>query len=606
MSMRTTKLGQILTVIFLSLTLLCLWITPEAADSGFSSTDLRDPSLVCRKNEIIEVGYSPMGDLISEMLRVKLEVHNNSSSPAYVDIRDRAECIDTSTLAMLYGAPYPRELETFGNTTIIAWNNVTIAAEDAVEYQYMVQASGRIPIVFNETIYVNGNRSTPRKIGKIYALDANISDTLTFQVTIRNVEQSLFTGRKSLPPPILCTVTAVFSDDYFSDLTTNPEANSTSTVAGRSMVAWIIFLNDSVTLNLSAKVKAIGPWGEVPIEPFTIQLEAIPEKMVNEIERSIEKLQDSIETLDDYVDMLEVLSRFIARAREIVGDLKSQINELTSEKADLEDQLLVIKNQKKPYSLEVYNATIQHKLARYEVDFSFEKLWPTRTRPATRWSVRSIEVTNTGNSTEVIQGLALQLRDNQSVLKPKNVLVFISGEWQEFDIDLAQLGLTYDSTKGTLYLWPRIVVNASDSSNVLVDWAGRPIQLIVESENKPEVYYVIDSEERCCNLQVDPVESQITCSVTQPHVLAQNLTFPEYTPPPPPQEEGWIQILESHSWLIGIPALGLASLAIILISTRRRRKIKPVEKGLIAKEEIETESLLKEIEDLRKTLENKE
>lgn len=39
---------------------------------------------------------------------------------------------------------------------------------------------------------------------------------------------------------------------------------------------------------------------------------------------------------------------------------------------------------------------------------------------------------------------------------------------------------------------------------------------------------------------------------------------------------------------------------------KRRREAKPMEKEFIAKEKIKTKDLLKEIEDLRKILENKE
>ena len=667
--MRLAKFRCILMASLLVLVLLHP-LTSDAVSSGVNSVDSHAPLLTYKKDELIETKYSPSGELLSEVVMVKFEVYNNGPSPVHVCIRDRAECIDADTLTMLYGTPKPEMLEEFGNTTLITWDNVKIEAGSNIEYRYMAETWRMVPIDINETVYLNGNRSDLKKIGKIYTLNANVSDTLTFEVAIRNVGQPLYTGRKKVIPPILCTVTVMLSNDYFSDIVTHPEANSTSTIASASVTTWVMLLNDSVNLSLSARIKDVSSWGEAPIEPIIIRLEPVPETMITEIEQREESLNDSIKALSDYAEMLDELSRYIDQMagamsgmvktlrqigaslrgasdalnnaltyidqtnpahgiivgvrdqlsaladqlsssssggseqvrslamemRSMVGGLKGQIEDLKRKRDDLEDLLLVIQNQKIPPNVEVHSAAIQHSC---EARPCVEKV-----RGTNKWKIKSIDITNVGNNTDVVHGISVQLMCNQTSLKPEYALVLVNGEWQEFDGDLRELGLAYDSVSGTLYLWPRVAVNSSDSSNALVDWSGRPIQIVIECECEPEVRCAIDVEERDLSAHVEPTRSQMACSINQPHVLAWNLTFPHYTPQPPQQSGGRFQITTEHLWLIEGLLFGVVLLVSFLLLKRRGYEAKPMEGPLMAEGEVKIEGLLKEIEDLRRVLES--
>ncbi len=155
---------------------------------------------------------------------------------------------------------------------------------------------------------------------------------------------------------------------------------------------------------------------------------------------------------------------------------------------------------------------------------------------------------------------------------------------------------------GTSYLDPKIVVNASESVNVLVDWAGRPIKIIFECDGPPEVNYLVDVEKRYPNVQVEPSESTVTCFVKQPNVFYTELTFPEYTPPgdgPPPEDRlGFV-------WSI----IGVICVVTIggYILWRRRKKETSVKKvssmkKITSVKPVETKALLDKIDHLKKTL----
>jgi len=566
------------------------WFMLSSPVFGTGATDINGSSLVFNKKEVVEIGFSPQGVLLSNMVKVWFEASNNGSSPTIVSFRDRVECINTSTLTMLYGTPYPETVEFFGNTTIITWDAVRIEAGGSVEYQYTAESRRSIPIIFNESIFVNGKLAYPKQIGKTYTVSANKSDTLTIQFTVKNTEQRLYTGRKTIASPVTCTVTASLSDDYFSDSTSSPEANATSASAGTTLFTWITQLNDSVTLSFSAKVKQASSWGSAPVEPITIQLKPLPETMITQLNDAIKSLRDQIESLNSF--------KSIPFSKEIIGE--GDTGALETKKADLEDQLLLIQNQKKPYDVEVLATTYNYKATPH-----VEKVaW----RAGPEWVIENIAVINLGNASLVVNGLALKASGNQTTLKPKYAFVLVDGNWQMFYGDLAQLGLEFDTRNGTLYLWPRVEVSASESSNVLVDWAGRPIQLVFEYETAPQVSCILDVEGQHPSVKAESAKRETSCSVIQPHVFIENLTFPEYKPPPPSQQKSWLQELLGSVSSPPVLVSGAALILSILILKRRRRKtIAPNEEASIKdeasiKKNIE-KSLLNEIDSLKKALE---
>jgi len=556
---------------------------PSPPVSGTSTTD-KGSSLIFNKKEVVEISFSPQGILLSNMVKMKFEASNNGSSPTIVSFRDRVECINTSTLKMLYGTPYPETVEVFGNTTIITWDAVRIEAGGSVEYQYMAESRRSIPIVFNESVYVNGKLTYTKQVGKTYTVSANKSDTLTLQFTVKNTEQRLYTGRKTISPPVMCTVTASLSDDYFSDSTSSPEANATSTSAGTTLFTWITQLNDSITLSFSAKVREVGSWGSAPVEPITIQLKPLSETMITQLNNTIKSLGDQIELLNKFKSM-----PFLKIEGGGSGALEAK-------KADLEDQLLVIKNQKRPYDVEVLATPYN-----YKVTFIIERVaW----RAGPEWAIENIDVTNLGNTSFAVNGLALKARGNQTTLKPKYAFVLVGGNWQMFYGDLAQLGLEYDTRNGTLYLWPRVKVNASESSNVLVDWAGRPIQLVFEYKNAPQVSCILDVEGYYPNVKVESAKRETSCSVVQPHVFVENLTFPEFKPPPPSQQKSWLQVLLGSVWLPPVLVSGVALILSVLMLKRRRRKTTALNNEAAIKYDAE-KGLFEEIDRLKEMLEEK-
>ncbi|MEM2935544.1 MAG: hypothetical protein QW231_00005, partial [Candidatus Bathyarchaeia archaeon] len=244
-----------------------------------------------------------MGNVISEVTQVWFEVYNNGSQPAMVSIVDRVDSINASTLNMLYGTPEPDELKIFGNLTRILWENVRINASSSIKYQYLAESWRKIPVIFNETLLVNGKPANITQTKNLYMVKANVSDTVTFQITLQNTIQKLYTSRGTVTPPVMCVVTATLSSDYFSGLKTSPETNSTSIVAGKSIMTWLIFLDETPrTFTISGKVVKTGPWGDVPVDPISIQITPASIALKQQLEKSIDGLDASIIMLENFTE----------------------------------------------------------------------------------------------------------------------------------------------------------------------------------------------------------------------------------------------------------------------------------------------------------------
>ncbi len=300
------------------------------------------PQLICRKSEVIEVKYTPLGDVVSKIVSVRIEVYNNGSKSVEATIVDRVELINSSTLNMLYGTPKPTLLKAFGNTTIIVWDKVVIEAGSEIRYQYIAECLREPPIDVRETILVNGEPADVRKEGKIYMINANISDTVTFIISLKNVVQKVYTGREEVRPPLMCVVSSMLSSDSFSGLSTSPEVNSTSTIAGKTIVTWLSLLQDEPrNFTISARVTKVGAWGEVPVDPISIQIMSAS-VLEPQLKSSIEGLDASISMLENFTQASASLGETLYKMHEAIKGLENATRGLAEADAELVNALSLL------------------------------------------------------------------------------------------------------------------------------------------------------------------------------------------------------------------------------------------------------------------------
>ncbi|MEM2955108.1 MAG: hypothetical protein QXM25_00125, partial [Nitrososphaerales archaeon] len=580
-----------------------VFIAPIQITQGSSSQNDNgvEPKLLVKKSEVIEAKYSPLGNLTSKVISTSFEIYNNSSQSFTVDIIDRIDSINASTLNMLYGTPNPNEIKTFGSLTQIIWKSVTIGPNVRIKYQYLADSLKEIPVKVDEKILINGEPAKMKKLGELYTIDANISDTITLQFTLNNTAQELYTNKGNVLPPVASIFTATLSEDNFSNLKTEPDTNSTSVIAGKSVMTWYVFLEESqVNFTISARVSKVGPWGEVVIDPVSIQIPSDTSLIEMQLERAIDNidtmigmmenftnamsgfsgafggissvlkqmanaidgveqylislsnmnpaisgaLSPAIKSLDQIKQGLYKLAGSLASAssstQQSVKELKDPIMDLKGEKEDLEDTILALNyGRNKPYDLEVKNSENSQN-SEIQSD-----IWKGYTENS--WMIMRADITNSENYSKMVNGLSIQMKADGELIQPTRVEVLVSpvikgwqypAKWQAFNLtELKQIGLEYDSESSTLYLWSMKRVNASSSENLLVDWLNRPLRIIVESNTKPEVFYNLDIADLPDDVKIESTESQSVYSIAQPHLLIQNVTWAQPPPPSPPPKD---------------------------------------------------------------------
>ena len=300
--------------------------------------------VVCRKTESLEVSYAPTGKLLEKSVYVRFEIYNNNSSPAHVRIVDRVACINSSTLTFLYGTPQPATVETFGNLTRIVWENVTIDARKTIRYYYTAESLKKAPLAVNMSLRVHGEPARITEAEGIYFTNANISDTVSLQLRINNTLQPLYVANnRTAIQPLLCTVSLALSNDYFSGIKTSPKANTTSTMADKTVITWITFLgNVSKTLEASADIIDVGSWGEVTLDPIVIQASSSSEMLETYFTNAVNNLDFSIELMESFAASSEELCNQTSQMGRALEGIANATEEMSENTTLLVDSLMLV------------------------------------------------------------------------------------------------------------------------------------------------------------------------------------------------------------------------------------------------------------------------
>lgn len=302
------------------------------------------PHIVCRKTESLKVSYAPTGQLLEKSVYVSFEIYNNCSSPAHIRIVDRATCINSSTLTFLYGTSPPATVETFGNLTRIVWENITINARKTLRYYYTAESLKKTPLAVNMSLRVNGEPAQITEAEGIYFTNANISDTISFQLNITNKLQPLYVAdNRTALQPLLCTVSLALSNDYFSGIKTSPKANTTSTMADKTVITWITFLgNVSQTLEASADVIDVGSWGEVTLDPIVIQASSSSEMLETYFTNAVNNLDFSIELIERFAASSDELCNQTRQMGKALDGIANATGEMSENTTLLVDSLMLV------------------------------------------------------------------------------------------------------------------------------------------------------------------------------------------------------------------------------------------------------------------------
>ncbi|MEM2744831.1 MAG: hypothetical protein QXX97_07055, partial [Nitrososphaerota archaeon] len=214
--------------------------------------------IIIKKSKTIEISYDTEGFIKSKKIVITLKIDNKDVN-RIIDLIDRVENILPNTLTMLGGTPQPSMIENFGNITIIIWKNLKILSEETLTYEYSAETKENIPLDIEKKIYVNGKEAEKIYVKGTQFIKANVSDNILWSIKLKRKVNRILSGKTYVLEPLLVTVTLSLDEKTFSSIRTNPEANTTITLAGTNRISWLILLRENeVTLNLTAKVASVG------------------------------------------------------------------------------------------------------------------------------------------------------------------------------------------------------------------------------------------------------------------------------------------------------------------------------------------------------------
>jgi len=253
-----------------------------------------------KKTETLRTSYDPNNQLTSQTAEVLLEIINNGTSRAVFDLVDRAEKMNASTLIPLKGTPTPNLVEDLGYITLIEWNNVSVQGGATLKFEYYAQVWKDSPLRVNQTWYINNVVANLTHSEGVYFMNANVSDVVTLKLSVQSMLAPLFLNgsENQVFQPVPYIILLSFSNTLFSDIRTEPSVTSSSLVTGNWYLNWFGFLTDDkpLTLEISARIAATDAWGQVQINPITVQTSSDVSTFVDQLDSMIKELDASLNT----------------------------------------------------------------------------------------------------------------------------------------------------------------------------------------------------------------------------------------------------------------------------------------------------------------------
>lgn len=292
------------------------------------------PLIFVKKTELIRIDLDPIGSVGSQTAEILLEVFNNGSSTAVFDLVDRSEQVDASTLILLRETPKPDSVTNIGSVTLIEWKDISLEAGDTVEFQYYVNVQKSSPINLGQTWYLNNAVANLTNSRGMYFLNANVSDVVTLELNLKNeLKPLLFDGRHVFQPiPFLLVIS--LSNKLFSNIFTDPPADSSSLFAENWYLNWFGFLTDNKTIKfrVSAQIASTDPWGQVQVNPITLQTSS-------DLSTLMEQLNSTTIDLNAQINILESTAESFSRIEDVLANNTDAVNSTLEFMNELKDSL---------------------------------------------------------------------------------------------------------------------------------------------------------------------------------------------------------------------------------------------------------------------------
>lgn len=212
----------------------------------------------------IKVTVNPLSQIKSIAEVTTISVRNNFSYPLTLYVHD----IETDVEISEYSDPPVAVEKPAESLYLITWK-VKVDPFETKEIRVDSIPKEELPLHVRMYYIVNGEEIKPVKEGQVWKLKVNKGDKITLCLKFESNLPRLFDGLMYEKSPISVLVSMPFPDDILEF----EEAN----VPQSQLMAnsWILTVYDESWLNATFKVKSLGAWGEVNLDPISISYSII-------------------------------------------------------------------------------------------------------------------------------------------------------------------------------------------------------------------------------------------------------------------------------------------------------------------------------------------
>ncbi len=212
----------------------------------------------------IKVAVNPLSQIKSIVKTSTISVRNNFSYPLTLYVHD----IETDAKITEYSDP-PVAIEKLAESLYLMTWKIRVGSFETKEIRVDSIPKEDLPLRVGIYYIVNGKENKPIKEGQLWKLEVNKGDKITLCLKFENGLPRVFNGLTYEKSPISVLVSMPFPDDILELEEANVPQSQLMTNS------WILTVYDETWLNATFKVKSLGAWGEVNLDPISISYSII-------------------------------------------------------------------------------------------------------------------------------------------------------------------------------------------------------------------------------------------------------------------------------------------------------------------------------------------
>jgi len=263
---------------------------------------------------------SPTGE-VEGTTSVKLDIRGNGN----LFIEDNVMFIDPSSITLVGNTVPPSDVNGDELLTKVTWE---VSVKKSLILHYQAKSSIR---VIDGYCYVSVN-SKPVNFTRVrgtFLVKAKEEDLINITYVVHNSIPLFISKNGTLFKAVLPAVlTLSFDETKLVVEEVDPKPNISSKLGSSKILVWFVLLRDELTVSVLVRVRSLGPWKEIRVEPLNVKVDFSVEKYVERIDSTVEELERQLDEIEEYLRALNKTLDFYKDYSTDIGNATEELKEL--------------------------------------------------------------------------------------------------------------------------------------------------------------------------------------------------------------------------------------------------------------------------------------